>query len=224
MPPPGISKRFTVAVLAVSVLIGAAATAQAATLTVFFSGSVDLTLMGGPANSTYSGYFTWDPAKTPFQTESNAKLYSVESYQLILNGVDETLLGPGGSGLVVGNDGELDGGPGDNDALLFLAGLDTNVTINGVTGDTLFVLGFVGDENFWDTLSLPTDYSFLSMPMRFSAVSLEVTGEGEDVGVGRGESFTATPVTAVPEPASLTLTALGLAGVLTRARRGRQRR
>ena len=145
--PPGISKRniFTVAVLAVSVLIGAAATAQAATLTVFFSGSVDLTLMGGPANSPYSGFFTWDPAKTPFQTESNAKLYSVESYQLLLNGVDETLLGPGGSGLVVGNDGELDGGPGDNDALLFLAGLDNNVTINGVTGDTLFVLGFVGD-------------------------------------------------------------------------------
>ena len=100
---------------------------------------------------------------------------------------------PGGAGLVVGNDGELDGGPGDNDALLFLAGLDKDVTINGVNGDTLFVLGFVGDQNFWNTLSLPTDYNFLSMPMRFSAVSLEVTGEGDDVGLGKGGSFVATP-------------------------------
>ena len=60
--------------------------------------------------------------------------------------------------------------------------------------------------------------------MRFSAVSLEVTGEGEDVEVGRGDSFVATPVTPVPEPATMTLTALGLAGVIARARRGRQRR
>ncbi len=222
--PPGISKRniFTVAVLAVSVLIGAAATAQASTLTVFFSGSIDLTGMGGDADNPYSGFFTWDPAKLPFQTESNAKLYAVESYQLILNGTDETLGLPGGAGLVVGNDGELDGGPGNKDALLFLAGLDTNVTINGVTGDTLFILGFVGDSSFWNTLSLPTDYSFLSMPNRFSGVSLEVTGEGEDVGVGEGGSFVATPAP-VPEPASVTVTALGLAGVIAFAR-GRQRR
>lgn len=222
MPPPGISKRniFTVVILAVSVLIGAAATAQASTLTLFFSGSVDLSGTGGPANSPYSGFFTWDPAKTPFETDPNSKLYFVESYQLILNGVDRTL-GPGNAGLVVGNDGDLNGGPGNNDALLFLAGLDDNVTINGVTGDTLFVLGFLGDTSFWNTLSLPTDYSFLSMPTRFSIVSLEVTGEGDDVMVGEGGPFAATPV---PEPASLTLTALGLAGVVTRARRGRQRR
>ena len=228
MPPPGISKRnlFTVAILAVSVLIGAAATAQAATLTVFFSGNTNLTGMGGAADTPYSGFFTWDPATLPFQTEQNAKLYSVESYQLILDGVDRTLGLPGGAGLVVGNDGDLNGGPGDNDALLFLAGLDNDVTINGVFGDTLFVLGFVGDKNVWNTESLPTDYGFLSLlPNRFSAVSLAVTGEGDDVMVGEGGSFAATPAASpVPEPATMTLTALGLAGVVTRARRGRQRR
>ena len=207
--------------LSLSVLVGGASVAQAATLTVFFSGSLDLSGMGGASNSPYSGFFTWDPAKTPFETEPEAKLYEVESYQLILNGVDETT---GFGALVVGNDGDLNGGPGDNDALLFLAPLEQNVTIDGVTGDTLFVLGFVGDKTAWNTQSLPTDYSFLSLlPTRFSLVSLEVTGEGEDVGVGEGGSFAATP-TAVPEPATLTLTALGLAGVVARARRGRQQR
>jgi len=214
MPPPGISKRniFTVAILAVSVLVGAATTAQASTLTVFFSGSIDLTGMGGPVNSPYSGFFTWDPAKLPIDPDPYTPIYPVESYQLLLNGVDKTI-GPGGAGagLVVSNDSDLNGGPGPYDGVAFLAGLDT-------IGDAVFVLGFVGDSNFWNTLSLPTDYSFLSLPMRFSIVSLE---EGEDEQVGEGGPFVATPV---PEPATLTLTALGLAGVVTRARRGRQRR
>lgn len=228
MPPPGISKRniFAVAFLAVSVLVGAASTAQAATLTVFFSGNIDLTIMGGPANSPYSGFFTWDPAKTPDQPHPPTdNSYLVESYQLILNGVDRTLP-PGKAGLVVGNDSDLNDDPGDFDALLFLAGLDNNVTINGVTGHTIFVMGFLGDKSVWNTLSLPTDYSFLSLlPTRISLVSLEVTGPGEDVQVGEGGAFAATPAaTAVPEPATMTLTALGLAGVVTRARRGRQRR
>ena len=140
--------------LGLSVLVGAAASAQAATLTVFFSGNVNLSGMGGPANSPYSGFFTWDPAKTPFETDPESKLYAVEAYQLILNGVDRTT---GFGGLVVGNDGNLNGGPGDNDALIFLAPLDDNVTINGVTGDTLFFMGFLGDKTAWNTLDLPTD-------------------------------------------------------------------
>ena len=228
MPPPGISKRnvFSVALLTVSILIGAAATAQASTVTVFFSVNIDLSLLGGPENSSYSGFFTWDPAKTPFQPHPPTdNAYLVESYQLILNGVDRTLP-PGSSGLVVGNDSDLNDDAGDFDDLLFLAGLDNNVTINGVTGHTIFVLGFLGDKSVWNTLSLPTDYSFLSLlPTRISLVSLEVTGPGEDVIVGEGSSFAATPAPSpVPEPATLTLTALGLAGVVTRARRGRQRR
>ena len=75
-------------------------------------------------------------------------------------------------------------------------------------------------------MDLPTDYGFLSLlTTRFSGLSLEVPG-GEDGGdandilLGSG-SF---DVTAVPEPATLTLSALGLAGLVARARRGRQRR
>jgi len=216
MPPPGISKRniFTVAILAVSVLTGAATTAQASTLTVFFSGSIDLTGMGGAADNSYSGFFTWDPASLPFETHPYTNLYHVESYQFLLNGVDRTI-GPGGNGagLVVNNDGDLNGGPGPYDALAFLAALDPG-------GPDLFILGFLTtDLSFWNTLDLPTDYNFLSMPTRLSLVSNE---SDEDEQVGDGGPFEASP-TPVPEPATMTLTALGLAGVIAR-RRGRQRR
>ena len=200
-------------------LVGVTANVQAATLTVFFSGTIDLSGMGAPANSTYSGSITWDPAKVPFQSHPpNDALYFAESSQLILNGVNK----PGGGGLFVGNNADLNGGPGTNDALLFFLPLDTNVTINGVTGDTLLILGFLGNQDAWNTTSLPTDFTFLSLlPTRLSLVSLEVTGEGDDQQVGEGGPFTATPV---PEPATLTLTALGLAGAVTRARRRRQLR
>jgi len=205
------------------ILVGVAASAHADLLTVSFSGIIDLTASGGPANSTFSGFFTWDPAASPDQIHppDNAA-YLIQSYQLILNGVDRTR-GPGNAGLNVFNDSNLDDDIGDFDGVLFLARLDDNVTIGGVTGHTLFGLAFLGDKTVWDTLALPSDYAFLKLPDRFSLVSLEHSGPGDDPVVGQGEAFTATPAP-VPEPATLTLSALGLAGAVARARRVRQRR
>jgi hypothetical protein len=204
--------------LSVSVLFGVAGAAQASTLTLNFSGNVDLSASGGPAVNPFSGFFTWDPNKTPSEVDPDAAEYGVEAYQMIFNGVDKTLGLPGNAGIFVINDADPFGTGTNVDALLFVSVIEKNA----VTGDKLLALAFTGPTSAFSTLSLPADYSFLSLlPTHFSFLSLEVPGEGDanDRILGTG-FFAATPV---PEPATLTLTALGLAGAITRARRGRQR-
>jgi len=214
----GMFTTIRILLLSASVLAGVAAAAQASPLTLHFSGSLDLSDSGGAANNPFSGFFTWDPAKAPNQSDPpNLAQYELEAYQLILNGVViDTALG---GGMFVVNDGDFFGTGTNVDALVFLATIEKNA----ITGDTLFIGALAGPTSSWNTLSLPTDYSFLSLlTTRVSALSLEVPFEGDanDILLGTG-SFAVTPV---PEPATLTLAALGLAGVAARARRGRQRR
>jgi len=202
--------------LSVAVLVGAAASAEASLLTMNFSGSVDLSGSGGAKDNPFSGFFTWDTTRTPDDTDPDSALYFFESYQLIFNGVDRTIASGGAGVFVIDNGNPF--GTGNVDGLLLLAGLEKNVTINGVTGDTLLVMAITGPTTTWNTVSLPTDDSFLSqLTTRFSAVSLEVPfgGDDNDVNLGSG-SFTAT---AVPEPATLWLLGMTLAGVAVRRRR-----
>jgi hypothetical protein len=217
----GLFTAIRLLLVGVSVLVGAAAVAQASPLTLNFSGSVDLSGSGGAADNPFSGFFTWDPAKTPTASAPpNLAIYEVEAYQLTFNGID---IDPSlGGGLFVFNDADAFG-TGNVDALMFAATIEKDATVGGITGDKLFIGALSGLPSTWDTISLPTDYSFLSqLTTGFSGVSLEVPfgGDENDIQLGTG-SFAVSPV---PEPATLTLTALGLAGALARARRGRQRR
>lgn len=211
-----------VVVLGVSVFVSAVAAAQATPLTLNFSGNINLTQSGGGMVNPFSGFFTWETTKVPNQTDAVSAEYALEGYQFILNGVDRTLP-PGNAGIIMGDNGDLFSDGNLVDAFLFIAGIQQNVTVNGVTGDTLLVLALYGPPSPANGKALPTNFDFLSsLPNRFAAVSLEVPGLGDanDVTLGEG-TFTMTPV---PEPATLTLTALGLAGVVARARRARQRR
>jgi hypothetical protein len=177
---------------------------------------VDLSGSGGAADNPFSGFFTWDPTATPFETDPDAAIYAVEAYELIFNGIDKTA--PGGGAVFVVNDTDAFG-VSTVDGLGFGAGLESDP----IAGDTLLLGFLLGPSSTWNTLSLPADYSFLSsLTTRLSLVSLEVPGEGDanDIRLGEG-SFA---VTQAPEPATLTLTALGLAGVVVRARRRRQPR
>ena len=199
--------------LGTAILI-ATASAEASSLTLNVSGSVDLTMSGGAADNPFSGFFTWDPAALPFETEPNAQIYPLLAYQFILNGVDKTGLG---GAVFVADDADAFG-TGDVDALGFFVVLEQDAVI----GDTLFIGVLSGPTDTWNTTSLPTDYSFLSLlPTRFSAMSLEVPLEGDanDILLGTG-SFAVSPV---PEPASVAVTALGLATIIASARRSRQR-
>jgi hypothetical protein len=202
-------------------LFGVAATAEAAPLTLSFSGTVDLSGSAGAEDNPFSGFFTWDTTRDPFETgDPFFRIYPVEAYQLTFNGVVRS--GSEAGVFVFNNINAF--GTGPVDGLMFGTVVEENVTINGVTGDMFFFGALSGPES-WDTLSLPTDYGFLSdLTTRFSGVSLEVPGgedggDANDVRLGDG-SFAVT----VPEPATLSLTVLGLAGVVARARRGRQRR
>jgi hypothetical protein len=202
-------------------LFGAAATAEAAPLTLSFSGNVDLSGSGGAADNPFSGFFTWDTTRDPLETDDPVlRIYQVEAYQLNFNGV---VTAGNDAGVFVFNNINAFG-TGLVDGLMFGSVFEENVTVNGITGDKFFIGALSGPADTWDTPSLPTDYSFLSdLTTRFSAVSLEVPGgedggDANDVRLGSG-SFAVT----VPEPATLSLTVLGLAGVVARARRGRQR-
>ena len=199
--------------LAVAVLVGAASTAQAAPLTLNFSGSLDLSGTDTP----FSGSFTWDPAAAPGDIDPpNFAEYDVEAYQLFFDGVEiDTSLG---AGMFVVNNADFFG-TGNIDAFVFGA----TVEKDAVNGDKLLVLILSGPAGVLSGLSLPGDYSFLSLlPDRFAGLSLEVPNGGDenDILLGSG-SFEASRV---PEPATLMLSAVGLAGVVARARRGRQRR
>jgi len=102
--------------LIVSVFVGVAAAAQASPLTVSFSGTLDLSAASGAADTPFSGFFTWDPAKAPTESEPpNFAQYEVEAYQLIFNGVEtDTALG---GGMFVINDADFFGTGTDVDAL-----------------------------------------------------------------------------------------------------------
>ena len=215
-----------VTVVAAALLL--AVPAHAAPLTLNISGTVDLSASGGAAVNTFSGFFTWDPADLPFEDDgAGSATYDVIDYSLFFNGVDVTLpiIGDGtGNGIsMVDNVDAFEAGV-FVDALVFFAAIEGA----SPTGNTLIMAAaLIGPVSMFSTAgTLPADLGFLSaVEVRRSFWIDEIPGgdEEDDVFLGPGTLQVEAPG-AVPEPATMALTAFGLAGALARARRSKGRK
>jgi hypothetical protein len=199
-----------------------AAPARADLLTIEFVGEIDLTSAGG-AVYDYSGFYTWDTAEPVENTEGGVFTYALYDYQLTFGGVDVTLPPSPetiGNGLSVVNDLDPIGmGVGDALAMYAIIGRPFDTT-----GDLVLLAVLAGPTTMFGSSALPGNFDFLSdVTDRLVLIDLATDDEFRSSPIildARGSfEITATRVVPVPEPATLTLAALGLAGALARFRR-----
>jgi hypothetical protein len=104
------------------------------------------------------------------------------------------------------------------------------VTINGQT-QSLDIAGSIDISQTVDTIhilsSAPLTFNFSTFSVAVSIVPTDIVGEGSDGGIfsdALQAQFTVTPkdLNPVPEPATLSLLGLGIAGVAARIRRRRK--
>jgi hypothetical protein len=213
-----------VRVVSVAVVLLAAAPAHADLLTIAFTGEVDLTSEGGDVYP-YSGFFAWNSATSPFESELGAASYALFDYNLIFDGADVSLTPSPegiGNGLAVLDDVDALG-TGPLDALLFYGAVGRPFN---PAGDLTLVAALVGPTSMFSSTALPGSLDFLAdLTTMFTLWQFEPDDPSMDeffldpVGT---LNITGTSVTPIPEPGTLSLMALGVAGVLARVRRTRR--
>jgi hypothetical protein len=197
----------------------AAAPARADLITINFSGAVDLSAEGG-AVYPYSGGFTWNTDTATFESGAEGDSYALSAYTLTFDGADVTFAPSpdgNGNGLFVANDVDVFG-TGVVDVFAFFAGVGRPFTPDG---DLFMLAAFVGPTSMFSSSALPANLDFLSVADRSTLWFFEPDDGGEDAAFflePRG-TLDITSTTTVPEPATLALTGVALAGAVARRRR-----
>jgi hypothetical protein len=179
-----------------------AAPAAAAPITLNFSGSVDLSPFGEPATSTFAGSLTWDSGAVGSCDPAFCG-YDVQA-TLSINGTDYS--GATTARLTLEDDRAIF-------SFVFSPRLDFNLDIVDFNGR------FYVPPGTFPGFALPGNLDFLSVVTQADANFNSDLVNGQ-VTRGMGDMSLSAP-TAVPEPATVTLLAFGLAGL--GARRWRQR-
>jgi hypothetical protein len=216
----GTAKILVSSVLGVLLLAGSA---EAAPITINFTGTVDLSSEGGLANNTVEGSITWNPNAVPFEVEPDFSAYDPISYTLFFNGnnVGGPVIGDGtGSGIVMVDDADPFGFGGDGDAFLFFLDFEVGFPLN-TNGETdIVMIGVLsGPTGMFGSRDLPANLDFLSQ-LTFTG-TIWMTDDEELLGI---EGPLDVSAGAVPEPTLLTLMGLGLAAAFARGRRKNEER
>jgi hypothetical protein len=201
--------------LAIAGALLATAAPALADVTMDFSGSVDLSGVGGAASNTFSGSVTWDPTVSPTSTGSlfpgTFYQYAPVSESLTFDSDDVTSVIPPYL--------QLDFVPGAADIFLAFQ-LLPSLTLDPSSHVIDIALDWIGPSNMFSSARLPENLDFLSS-VSTPESRFFTTSKNPDFYCDYGCTLTLGSLAGtapVPEPATLTLTAL-LTGVLAGYRR-----
>ena len=178
--------------------------ADPTTVTLNFTGTVDLSPFGGPTASTFNGSVTWDPSAAPFFANPNDARYRFTGATLLINGVDH-------SNRIQSSNSSVRIQSTTTTTFELSFGFFPNLDV-GIGADIQFFSGALFSEQLWSSpAALPTDTAFLALVTGGTSL-FHWTGPLAELIVARG-TLTAPPGPQVEDESGVGSHALGRLGL-----------